>query len=361
MRLWQADGRRRRGRRRAARRRPRGAAHRARPRAAAAQGALPRHRGVDAPAPRRARRRARRRQVPARVGVREVRRRPLRHRPLAPRPLPVLRRRRRLLGPRRGGPLPARAGRDRRRRRGRPSGSTRASPSSSPDADERDWLRPRLAALVGAGPDRQLRPRGPVRRLDHVPRARRRPTDAAVVLVIDDAQYADDGLLDFIDHLLGHRPRRRSSSSRWPDPNCSLDGPTSVAARASVIRLDPLDDTAMALARRRTGRRPARAMPAASSSRGPKACRCSPSRPCAPSSTAMRCVPRNGRYVLGRRRHRRPRRHRCTRIAAGPRRRPPRRPHRRRAPRRRRCQRPGCVLHPRRARRLVAARQDRPR
>ena len=49
-----------------------------------------------------------------------------------------------------------------------------AASSSSPTTSERDWLRPRLAVLLGAGGGGLVRPRGPVRRVDGVPRAPRR-------------------------------------------------------------------------------------------------------------------------------------------------------------------------------------------
>ena len=70
-----------------------------------------------------------------------------------------------------------------------------------PDAEERDWLRPRMAALVGAGTV------GGFAKADLFAAwtsflERLSEGGNAVVLVIDDAQYADDGLLDFLDHML---------------------------------------------------------------------------------------------------------------------------------------------------------------
>jgi tetratricopeptide (TPR) repeat protein len=66
----------------------------------------------------------------------------------------------------------------------------------------------------------------------------------AVVLVLDDAQYADDGLLDFLDHML--------SSARAPifvialaRPELLERRPQLGGRRSAVVRLDPLDDTAM--------------------------------------------------------------------------------------------------------------------
>src|SRR5262249_39701427 len=69
-----------------------------------------------------------------------------------------------------------------------------------PDASEREWLSPRLGALLGAGSG------GTFAREDLFsawgtflePVGDGEP----VVLLIDDAQHADEGLLAFLDHLL---------------------------------------------------------------------------------------------------------------------------------------------------------------
>ena len=65
------------------------------------------------------------------------------------------------------------------------------------------------------------------------------------MLVLDDAQHADDGLLDFLDHLL--------ATARAPDLRLALARPELLARRpalggrrTSVVRLEPLDDVAMA-------------------------------------------------------------------------------------------------------------------
>ncbi len=114
-----------------------------------------------------------------------------------------------------------------------------------PDESDRDWLRPRLAVLLGA-PDGTARSRGRTcsrrgrRSWSTWPQRRR-----SVVLVVDDAQHADEGLLDFLDHLLAYRPgadlRAGAGPSRAP-------GAASGAGWApdDVVRLDPLDDVAMA-------------------------------------------------------------------------------------------------------------------
>ena len=69
-----------------------------------------------------------------------------------------------------------------------------------PDADERAWLRPRLGVLLGIGASATFSKEELYAAwaafLERV------GSDGPVVLVIDDAQHADDGLLDFLDHLL---------------------------------------------------------------------------------------------------------------------------------------------------------------
>ena len=104
MQLWQAGSGRRGGRWAASHGRSGGPADRPGAGAAADQGALPRCRGVRPPPARGRRRRAGRGQVPAGLGVREVQRRVVGIQLVAPWPLPRLRRRCRVLGPRRGSP-----------------------------------------------------------------------------------------------------------------------------------------------------------------------------------------------------------------------------------------------------------------
>ncbi|MFL6183097.1 MAG: adenylate/guanylate cyclase domain-containing protein [Actinomycetes bacterium] len=112
-----------------------------------------------------------------------------------------------------------------------------------PDPEERDWLRPRMAALVGADtagafakPDLFAAWTSFLERLSQ--------GGNAVVLVIDDAQYADDGLLDFLDHML--------TTARAPifvialaRPDLLERRPQLGGRRTTVVRLDPLDDAAM--------------------------------------------------------------------------------------------------------------------
>jgi len=113
-----------------------------------------------------------------------------------------------------------------------------------PDPDERDWLRPRLAALVGSGPGtgftrEELFAAWTVF-LERIGEGRN-----PVVLVIDDAQYADDGLLDFLDHLL---VAARSSIFvlALARPELLIRRPGLGGRRTTIVRLDPLDDAAMA-------------------------------------------------------------------------------------------------------------------
>ena len=112
------------------------------------------------------------------------------------------------------------------------------------DAGERDWLRPRLAVLLGeAGAGSFAREdlfAAWTAFLAHLAEA-----DASVVLVLDDAQHADEGLLDFLDHLL--------ATARAPVFVLALARPELLARRpglggrrATVVRLEPLDDASMA-------------------------------------------------------------------------------------------------------------------
>ena len=108
---------------------------------------------------------------------------------------------------------------------------------------ERDWLRPRLAVLLGAGAGagfaREDLFTAWTAFLEHLADG-----DRVVVLVVDDAQHADEGLLDFLDHLL--------ATARAPLFVLALARPELLARRhdlggrrAAVVRLEPLDDAAM--------------------------------------------------------------------------------------------------------------------
>ena len=105
------------------------------------------------------RRRRRDRQVAARLGVREVRRRARRRGVVASRPLSRLRRGRRVLGARRDDPH-ARARSPRTsRRRSRCASSPRPSRSIVADDGERALVEPRLRHLLGLDRARRARPR----------------------------------------------------------------------------------------------------------------------------------------------------------------------------------------------------------
>ena len=112
-----------------------------------------------------------------------------------------------------------------------------------PEESDRDWLRPRLAVLLGAGGG------GSFAREDLFAAwtafLEYLAENEMVVLVLDDAQHADEGLLDFLDHLM--------SSAQAPIFVLALARPELLARRpalggrrTSVVRLDPLDDVAMA-------------------------------------------------------------------------------------------------------------------
>jgi class 3 adenylate cyclase/tetratricopeptide (TPR) repeat protein len=116
-----------------------------------------------------------------------------------------------------------------------------------PDRTERDWLRPRLAVLIGAGGSGFAREdlfAAWTAFFEHMAADVTGDGAAPVVLVIDDAQYADEGLLDFLDHLL--------STATGAVFVLALARPELLARRhelggrrTTVIRLDPLDDAAM--------------------------------------------------------------------------------------------------------------------
>ena len=142
------------------------------------------------------------RQEPARVGVPEVHRRRRRGRLLARGPVAGVRRGHQLLGAGRDGPRPGRPRRGRRRAR-RPATRARgdARASTSPTRPSGAGSSRALLALLGL--ERRCRPaaaRSCSRRGARSSSAS--PSSGTTVLVFEDLQWADAGLLDFIDHLL---------------------------------------------------------------------------------------------------------------------------------------------------------------
>ncbi len=116
------------------------------------------------------------------------------------------------------------------------------------DVDERTYLRPRLATLIGA-PDPAIPAEGFARAdLFAAWRTfleRLAGDDAAVVLVVEDLQWADDGLLDFLEQLVEtvrqpvfvltmSRPEIQQRRPQW-----------GAGRRATQIYLEPLNETAM--------------------------------------------------------------------------------------------------------------------
>ena len=191
--------------------------------------------------PRRGRRRARHRQVAPGLGVREVRRRSGRERLVASRPLPLLRRRRRVLGARRDGARCAPAS---------PRTIDRRTRSRSCDDDDRGararrggarWMEPRLRTCSGStdrvAPDRE----------DLLSAWRlffeRMAESGPVVLLFEDLHWADAGAARLHReparlvaqppalraHALAAGARRAASDVRHADPQ--LHGADARAAR----------------------------------------------------------------------------------------------------------------------------------
>lgn len=114
-----------------------------------------------------------------------------------------------------------------------------------PDPQEESWVRPRLAALVGAEADSGFEREELFAAWTAFFERVSQGSAGGLALVIEDAQYADDGLLDFIDHMMATAQAgmfvvalaRPELMARRHD----LGG-----RRKNVIRLEPLDDADMA-------------------------------------------------------------------------------------------------------------------
>jgi class 3 adenylate cyclase/tetratricopeptide (TPR) repeat protein len=113
-----------------------------------------------------------------------------------------------------------------------------------PDLEEREWLRPRVASLVGVGGGASF-PRQDLFAAWTTFLERVAQSGTAVVLLIEDAQFADDGLLDFVDHLLATAPAGIFVLT-LARPELLVRRPSFGGRRCTVVRLDPLDDSAMA-------------------------------------------------------------------------------------------------------------------
>lgn len=117
------------------------------------------------------------------------------------------------------------------------------------DADERAWIRPRLAVLLGLadvlGPDEDM-PRDSLFagwRLFLERLAQKDP----VVLLFEDMQYADSGLLEFIDYLLEWSTDLPIFMLAFTRPEMQEDRPSwgSHHRNVTTLYLDPLSDDAI--------------------------------------------------------------------------------------------------------------------
>ena len=179
------------------------------------------------------------------MGVREVHRRPGRRPLLAPRPLPVLRRGRRVLGARRDGPDALRHRRGRGQRDGAREAARRRSSGTCPIAEERQWVEPRLAHLLGLeeGTPGDQENLFSAWRILFERLAEKSPT----ILVFEDLQWADAGLLDFLEYLLEWSRSHPLFVLGLARPEFADRRPTWGAGKRSFssLYLEPLSEQAM--------------------------------------------------------------------------------------------------------------------
>ena len=111
------------------------------------------------------------------------------------------------------------------------------------DPAERDVLRPRLLSLLGCSDD--VFPQGDLFACWRGFLEALCSSGSSVTLVIEDLQWADDGLLDFIDHLLdaANAPIMVLALAR-PEVSARRPG-LGTGRRSTTVFLDPLPDAAM--------------------------------------------------------------------------------------------------------------------
>jgi class 3 adenylate cyclase len=113
-----------------------------------------------------------------------------------------------------------------------------------PDEAERSWVAPRVGALLGS--ESRVFPREDLFAAWTVFFERVRADRDALVMLVEDLQYADEGLLDFLDHVL--------ETARFPLFVLALSRPDlaerrpgiGTGRRATTVHLEPLGDKAMA-------------------------------------------------------------------------------------------------------------------
>jgi class 3 adenylate cyclase/tetratricopeptide (TPR) repeat protein len=113
-----------------------------------------------------------------------------------------------------------------------------------PDEAERSWVVPRIAVLLGS--ESRVFPREDLFAAWTVFFERVTADRDALVMLVEDLQYADDGLLDFLEHAL--------ETARFPLFVLALARPDlaerragiGTGRRATTVHLEPLGDTPMA-------------------------------------------------------------------------------------------------------------------